>query len=160
MCIEPRPRLGDHLGTKGAICERSLARSNLGKARIDSREDLAHLLMNVFEHRARSRFLFGLGENVAGGVRLDCPASEFARGDALAPAHLAELLHALARHQILLAHEILGFCGHTNLPIARPMPSYRKSYTYTITYTTNSDAFAPKVDPGSLTAKRRASTGP
>ena len=46
---------------------------------------------------------------------VDCPTHEFTRGDAFASAHLAQLLHALARHQVLLAHEIFGFCRHTRI---------------------------------------------
>jgi hypothetical protein len=34
VCIEPGPRLGNHMGTEGAIGKRSLASANLGKARI------------------------------------------------------------------------------------------------------------------------------
>ena len=103
--IEPRPRLGNHLGTKAAIGKRSLTSANFGKACIDPREGRAHLGMNVFE-RARSYLYFGLGQSVPGSVCLDGPTREFTRGDALASAHLAQLLHALAWHQVLLAYEI------------------------------------------------------
>ena len=79
VCIEPRSRLGNHLSTEGAIGKPSLARSNLGKARIDPRESRAHLGMDVFEYRARSHLIFGLGENVSGGICLDGPTRECTR---------------------------------------------------------------------------------
>jgi hypothetical protein len=60
----------------------------------------AHLIMNVFERRARSHFLFGLGDNVPRSVCVDCPTREFTRGNALASAHLTKLLHALAWHEV------------------------------------------------------------
>jgi hypothetical protein len=61
-------------------CHRQvLARANLGKARIDPREDRAHLSMNVFEHRARSHLYFGFGESVSGSVCLDGQTREFTR---------------------------------------------------------------------------------
>ena len=71
--------------------------------------------MNVFEYRARGHLFLGLGENLPGGICVDCPTHEFTRGDAFASAHLAQPLHALARHQVLLAHEIFGFCRHAKL---------------------------------------------
>ena len=85
VCIEPCPRLANHLGTEGAIGKSSLARSNLSKARIDPSESRAHLGMNVLEHRARSHVFFRLGENASRSVCLDGPTREFTRRNALAP---------------------------------------------------------------------------
>jgi hypothetical protein len=71
--------------------------------------------MNIFEHPAGRHFRFGLGHDIPGRVGLDCPTRKFTRGDALASAHLAKFLYALSRHQVLLADEIGGFCGHAKL---------------------------------------------
>jgi hypothetical protein len=123
--------------------QRSLARSNLGKARIDPRESRAHSGMNVFEHRARSHLFFGLGENVSRSVCLDGPTREFTRGDALASAHLAKLLHALARYQVLLAHQIFGFCRHTKLlrvESHEPQGNYTGNPTHTQQHTQHKES--------------------
>src|SRR5205823_12141274 len=58
-------------------------------------------------------------------------------GDALATAHLAKLLHALARHQVLLAQQIFGLRRHWTPP---PKSCTSDNYspdacTYTTRYT-------------------------
>src|SRR5256886_12617111 len=71
---------------------------------------------NVLEQCSRGRFLFRLGEHLARGIRRDGSSGELTGGDALATAHLAKLLHALARHQVLLALQIFGLRRHRTPP--------------------------------------------
>src|SRR5437016_9825729 len=112
MRFEPGWRLLADLGAEGSIGERPLPRLGLDEARIDSFERGAHLPVNVLEQCSRGRLLLRLVEHFARGIRLDGSSGELTGGDALATAHLAKLLHALARHQVLLAQQIFGLRGH------------------------------------------------
>src|SRR5207253_6861892 len=116
MGFEPGLRLLADLGAEGSIGEGPLPRANLDDARIDSFESGAHLAVNVLEQCSRGRFLFRLREHFARGIRLDGSSGELTGGDALATAHLAKLLHALARHQVLLAQQIFGLLRHRTPP--------------------------------------------
>src|SRR5207302_7870538 len=114
--FEPGLRLLADLGAEGSIGEGPVPRADLAEARIDSFECGAHLAVNVLEQSSRGRFLFRLGEHFARGIRLDGSSGELSGGDALATAHIAKLLHALARHQILLAQQIFGLRSHRTPP--------------------------------------------
>src|SRR5438874_1135196 len=116
MRFEPGLRLLADLGAEGSIGKGALPHADLDEARIDSFECGAHLAVNVLEQCSRGRFLFRLGEHLARGIRRDGSSGELTGGDALATAHLAKLLHALARHQVLLALQIFGLRRHRTPP--------------------------------------------
>src|SRR5439155_22668307 len=71
---------------------------------------------NLLAQSSPGPFLFRFGEHFPRGIRLDGSSGELTGGDALATAHLAKLLHALARHQVLLAQQIFGLRSRRTPP--------------------------------------------
>src|SRR5205823_3854793 len=97
MAPEPLLCFPAHPRAETAIRQSALACPHLGKPRIDPRQGLAHLGMNLRQQRAGRSLVFRFGEHPAGGIRLDGAPRELTRGDAFLATHLLELLHAPSR---------------------------------------------------------------